>query len=34
LSAEKYKRKLAAVLSASAEEYGRLMGEASAWSPL
>jgi adenylate cyclase len=27
LSAEKYKRKLAAVLSASAEEYGRLMGE-------
>jgi adenylate cyclase len=27
LSAEKYKRKLAAVLSASAVEYGRLMGE-------
>ena len=27
MSAEKYKRKLAAVLSASAEEYGRLMGE-------
>jgi adenylate cyclase len=27
LSADKYKRKLAAVLSASAEEYGRLMGE-------
>jgi adenylate cyclase len=27
LSAEKYKRKLAAVLSASAEEYGCLMGE-------
>jgi adenylate cyclase len=27
LSAEKYRRKLAAVLSASAEEYGRIMGE-------
>jgi adenylate cyclase len=27
LSAEKYKRKLAAVLSTSAEEFGRLMGE-------
>jgi len=27
LSADKYKRKLAAVLSASVEEYGRLMGE-------
>ena len=27
MSAEKYKRKLAAVLSASIEEYGRLMGE-------
>jgi len=27
LSAEKHKRKLAAVLSASAVEYGRLMGE-------
>ena len=27
MSADKYKRKLAAILSASAEEYGRLMGE-------
>ena len=27
MSAEKQKRKLAAILSASAEEYGRLMGE-------
>ena len=30
MSAEKYKRKLAAVLSASAEGFGRLMGEGEA----